>query len=175
MSEPFVGEIRMVAFNFAPRGWALCNGALLPIAQNTALFSLLGTTYGGDGRTTLALPDLQGRIPVHPGRGPGLTARRLGEEGGEDAVALTEPELPAHTHTIQATAAPGTVNSPTNAIWAEPRYGRATEQAYAAGAGKTMSPAAVSTAGQSQPHNNLPPYTVVNFVIALVGLYPGRP
>jgi len=174
MSEPFVGEIRMVPFNFAPRGWEFCDGQLLPIAQNTALFSLLGTTYGGDGQSTFALPNLQGSFPVHPGRGPGLTARQLGERGGEESVTLRESQLPEHTHTVQATAALGTVNSPANAIWAQPRYGRAVEPAYAGSAGATMSQAAVLSAGNDQPHNNLPPYTVVNFIIALVGLFPSR-
>jgi len=175
MSDAFIGEIRMVPFNFAPRGWAFCDGQLVPIGMNTALFSLLGTTYGGDGRSTFALPDLQGSFPVHPGRGPGLTERQLGERGGAESVELTESQLPVHTHTVQATAALGTVNSPANAIWAEPRYGRAVEAAYAGSAGVTMSPEAMSSVGGNQPHNNLPPYTVVNFIIAMEGLYPSRP
>ncbi|TFB75339.1 phage tail protein [Cryobacterium glaciale] len=174
MSDPFVGEIRIVPFNFAPKNWALCNGQLLPLSQNIALFSLLGTTYGGNGSSTFALPDLQGSIPMHQAQGPGLSWRQLGEKAGDDSVTLTEAQMPAHTHTIQATAAAGTVNSPSNAIWAEPRYGRSTEKAYAASAGVTMSPAALSTAGSSQPHNNLPPYLVVNFIIALQGIFPPR-
>ncbi|KZY95593.1 phage tail protein, partial [Oleibacter sp. HI0075] len=114
MSEPFIGEIRIFGCNFAPRGWAFCQGQLLPIAQNTALFSILGTTYGGDGRTTLALPDLQGRAPMHPGRGPGLTARRLGEKTGVDEVTLTEAELPNHKHVLYGAQTAGTEASPSN-------------------------------------------------------------
>src|SRR5262245_2996958 len=118
MSQPYIGEIRMVGFNFAPLGWALCNGQLLAISQNTALFSLLGTTYGGNGQTTFALPDLRGRIPIHQGQGPGLSNRVLGEVGGQESVALTSQQMPAHTHALLASPSPGTTISPVGSTWA---------------------------------------------------------
>src|SRR3989440_10371764 len=115
MADPFVAEIRTLPFNFAPTGWALCDGQLLPISQNTALFSLLGTTYGGDGKSNFALPDLQGRAPMHPGQGPGLSLRSLGEQGGEDTVTLLQSEIPAHSHALRAATVPGTLNAPSPA------------------------------------------------------------
>lgn len=169
MSEPFIAEIKIFAGNFAPRGWALCNGQLLPIAQNTALFSLVGTTYGGDGRTTFGLPDLQGRAPMHPGRGPGLTSRRLGEAGGSGAVTLDSSQMPAHIHQVRATAAAPNTNSPTGALpAAAPVYeaGDATKTA--------MSVQSVAPVGGGQPHNNLQPVLTLTFIIALQGLYPSR-
>jgi len=172
MSEPFVAEIRIFAGNFAPRGWAFCDGQLLPVSQNTALFSLIGTTYGGDGRTTTALPNLQGRAPMHPGRGPGLTSRRLGQRGGTERVTLTEAQMPNHTHSLQASTRPGEENDPNNQYWA-----RTLNFQYApgsAGATATMADAALPSTGGSQAHNNMQPFLTMNFIIALVGLYPSR-
>jgi len=174
--EPFIGEIKMVGFNFAPRGWALCNGQLLSIAQNSALFSLLGTTFGGDGRTTFALPNLQGRVPIHQGNGAGLTPRVMGEMSGTESHTLITTEIPAHQHT--GTVSPpcavddATTASPQNAV---PGIAGV---AYTPtpSPGVTMAPASFTTgaAGGSQPHNNLQPYLVVNFVIALEGIFPSR-
>lgn len=170
MSEPFVAEVRIFAGNFAPRGWAFCNGQLLPISQNTALFSLIGTTYGGDGRTTTALPNLQGRAPMHPGRGPGLTDRRLGQRGGVETVTLTEAQMPNHTHTLRATSEDGNRQDPAGKAFARgtPMY-LPPPQTTAA-----MDPEVLPQAGCSQAHNNLQPFLVINFIIALVGLYPSR-
>jgi len=168
MSEPFIAEIRIFAGNFAPRGWAFCNGQLLPISQNTALFSLIGTTYGGDGRTTTALPDLQGRAPMHPGNGPGLTSRRLGQRGGAEIIALTEAQLPAHNHRLQASEEDAVQKDPTNAA-----YAVADDDVYSDGGSEVaMSAETTGFTGGSQPHNNMQPYIAVNYIIALVGLYP---
>lgn len=169
MSEPFVAEIRIFAGNFAPRGWAFCDGQLLPVSQNTALFSLIGTTYGGDGRSTTALPNLEGRAPMHPGRGPGLTARRLGQRGGTDVVTLTEAQMPQHNHTMVGSEERGDNNNPVGAYLAA-----GTDQYLNSSDGSTMVQAAVPNAGGSQPHNNMQPYLTINFIIALVGLYPSR-
>ncbi|GAA3877001.1 tail fiber protein [Leifsonia kafniensis] len=174
MADPFVAEIRIFPFNFAPRGWAFCDGQLLPLSQNTALFSLLGTTYGGDGKSNFALPDLQGRSLIAPGQGPGLSLRDLGESSGVDTVTLLESEIPSHTHQIQALDIPGTLNSPEGALWAIPRYGRATEKAYSTTAGQPVTNAAISRTGQNQPHNNLSPYLTLSFCIALQGVFPPR-
>ena len=170
MSEPFIAEIRIFAGNFAPRGWAFCNGQLLPISQNTALFSLIGTTYGGDGRTTTALPNLEGRAPMHPGRGPGLTARRLGERGGAETVTLTEAQMPSHGHDYQGTNATAQQAEPGGAHPAR----SPDEDAYGSGATVAMSADATGHNGGGQPHNNLQPFLVLNFIIALTGLYPSR-
>ncbi len=172
MSEPFVAEIRIFAGNFAPRGWAFCDGQLLPAAQNTALFSLIGTTYGGDGRTTTALPNLKGRAPMHPGRGPGLTSKRLGQRGGTEMVTLSEAQMPQHDHTIKATANPGNLGIPSNQ-----RSLARTQPGFAwqtANPDVDLAAAALPNAGGSQPHNNLQPFLTMNFIIALVGLYPSR-
>ncbi|HKK74358.1 MAG TPA: tail fiber protein [Saprospiraceae bacterium] len=169
MSEPFVAEIRIFAGNFAPRGWAFCNGQLLPVSQNTALFSLIGTTYGGDGRSTTALPDLQGRAPMHPGRGPGLTTRRLGERGGEEIVTLTEAQMPNHNHTMMGTDRDVDDNKPQDTS-----YGAGTFQYQSSSNLVTMNDAMLPSAGGSQAHNNMQPYLAINFIIALVGLYPSR-
>lgn len=171
MSEPFIAEVRIFASNFAPRGWAFCDGQLLPIAQYTALFSLVGTTYGGDGRTSLGLPDLRGRAAMHPGRGPGLTSRRLGETGGQASVTLTEASLPAHLHRGVATPAEGTEASPAGKAFAQNEAG----DSYRSDAPNvSMSGEALAATGGSQAHNNLQPYLVVNFIIALEGIYPSR-
>ncbi|MBE9180906.1 phage tail protein [Oculatella sp. LEGE 06141] len=171
MSDPFVAEIRMFAGNFAPTGWAFCNGQILPISQNTALFSLLGTTYGGDGKSTFALPNLQQRIPLQPGQGAGLSLYDLGQTGGSATVTLTTNEIPVHSHTLQATSAPSNKTDPAGNILASAR-----SESYQPPATPpvTMNPGAMAIAGASQPHNNLQPYLVVNFIIALQGVYPPR-
>lgn len=173
MSEPFTAEIRIFAGNFAPRGWAFCNGQLLPVSQNTALFSLIGTTYGGDGRTTTALPNLQGRVPMHPGRGPGLTSRRLGQRGGSEMISLTEAQMPNHTH--QARGADEPANERTPGTTTEPArpLGRGFLM-YSTSTANQVSMRSTQNTGGSQPHNNLQPFIVMNFIIALVGLYPSR-
>lgn len=174
MSEPFIAEIRIFAGNFAPRGWAFCDGQLLPVAQNTALFSLIGTTYGGDGRTTTALPDLQGRAPMHPGRGPGLTARRLGQKLGVETVTLNETQMPAHTHAARALAGASTTPTPSSV---EALATSAKGRAYNSNAGAPlvdMASSALSSAGGGQAHGNLQPFLALNYIIALQGLYPSR-
>ena len=173
MSEPFIAEIRIFAGNFAPRSWAFCDGQLLPVAQNTALFSLIGTTYGGDGRSTTALPNLQGRIPMHPGRGPGLTSRRLGQRGGVEMVSLTESQMPNHTHTLRANDGRGGSGTAVNNSLAEPRDGLLYQTNTSENL-VNMSSQALPNTGGSQAHNNLQPYIVMNFIIALQGLYPSR-
>lgn len=172
MSEPFIAEIRIFAGNFAPRGWAFCNGQLLPIAQNTALFSLIGTTYGGDGRTTTGLPNLQGRAPMHPGSGPGLTTRRLGERGGVENVTLSEAQMANHTHQMTASPNPGEIPGP------------GTENTFARSVGATayaasnnlvaFNPATMPDSGGNQSHDTMQPYLTLNYIIALTGLYPSR-
>ncbi len=172
MSEPFVAEVRIFAGNFAPRGWAFCNGQLLPVSQNTALFSLIGTTYGGDGRTTTALPNLEGRAPMHPGRGPGLTSRRLGQRGGTETVTLSEAQMPNHTHTLRGRNAPASANAPsTNTSLARSSLGFAYKDATP---GVSLNAGSLKNTGGSQFHNNLQPFLTMNFIIALVGLYPSR-
>lgn len=173
MSEPFIAEVRIFAGNFAPRGWAFCDGQLLPISQNTALFSLIGTTYGGDGRTTTALPNLQGRAPMHPGRGPGLTDRRLGQSGGVETVTLTEAQMPSHAHQVGSTASrsssPTPVGNSFNVSVGDTAYQTDTSSNLTPMAGNM-----VGNAGGSQPHNNMQPFLTISFIIALVGLYPSR-
>lgn len=174
MSEPFIAEIRIFAGNFAPRGWAFCDGQLLPISQNTALFSLIGTTYGGDGRSTTALPDLQGRAPMHPGRGPGLTTRRLGERGGVEQVTLSEAQLPNHNHSFRVTPENGEQGSLTDtAVLARSRNGQPYQTQTQSGLVE-LATEATSRVGGSQAHNNQQPYLTMNFIIALQGLYPSR-
>jgi microcystin-dependent protein len=170
--EPFVAEIRMFGFNFPPRGWAFCNGQLLAITQNTALFSLLGTVYGGDGRSTFALPNLQGSVPMQPGQGPGLSNRFLGEMSGSDYVTLIETEIPSHNHNLVASQSDAISRVPTNRMPA----GGVGVGAYAPLANTTtMAFNAASVAGGSLPHNNLMPTLAVNFCIALQGVFPQRP
>lgn len=175
MADQFVAEIRMFAGNFAPVGWALCNGQLLPISQNTALFSLLGTTYGGDGRSTFALPNLQGSAPLGAGQGPGTSLRDLGEMGGEQSVTLLSSEMPSHSHAARA-ATSGGVNSPAAAVWGESKLGKTPLNVYAASGANNvaMSPSALAVTGGNLPHNNLPPYLCLNFIIALQGIFPPR-
>jgi microcystin-dependent protein len=168
MSDAFLGEIRMFAGNFAPRGWALCDGQLLSIAQNTALFSLLGTTYGGNGQTTFALPDLRGRAPLHAGQGPGLSNRNLGQEGGTESTTLTVNQLPAHAHPANASSGEASGNTPADRVLAG-------AEAYADGPdGTTMNPAMVGATGGSQPLSVESPFLVINFIIALQGIFPPR-
>ena len=173
MADPFVAEIRIFPFNFAPKGWAWCNGQLLPISQNTALFSLLGTTYGGDGKSNFALPDLKGRAPMHPGQGPGLSLHDLGETGGSETVTLLESEMPAHSHSLGAVGGfNGTNNDPTGQV---PAKGDAGLLPYTpAGALLTMAPQAIGPNGGDQPHNNMMPYLTYFFCIALQGVFPPR-
>lgn len=172
MADPFVAEIRIFPFNFVPKGWAWCDGQLLPLSQNTALFSLLGTTYGGDGRTNFALPDLQGRATMHPGQGPGLSLHDLGETGGSDTVTLLESEIPSHSHTMQGQTGIANSNDPAGKVFSQPFggddvYGPATNVV-------TMAPDAIPEAGGDLPHNNLQPYLTLYFAIALQGVFPPR-
>lgn len=175
MSEPFLAEIIMFGGNFAPRGWAFCNGQIIPIAQNTAVFSLLGTTYGGNGQTTFALPDLRGRSPMFWGQGPGLTPRSQGEMAGQESVTLLTAEMPAHNHSAVGLAANGNQTSPIGGTWAQVVAGRNAAPKYAASSNVTMNPLALATVGGNQPHNNMQPYLAVTFVIALQGIFPPRP
>ncbi|HEV7675251.1 MAG TPA: tail fiber protein [Candidatus Angelobacter sp.] len=174
MANPFVAEIRIFAGNFAPTGWATCDGQLLPISQNTALFSLLGTMYGGDGRTTFALPNLQGSAPMQQGQGPGLSLRSQGEIGGEQTVTLLQTEMPAHNH--NAVAASGTgLPDPTNNVWASGAKGFGSIYSPSVPASNVqMSPFATSITGGNLPHNNMMPYLCLTFIIALQGVFPPR-
>ncbi|MDF1606911.1 tail fiber protein [Hoeflea sp. YIM 152468] len=174
MSEPFVAEIRIFAGNFAPRGWAFCDGQLLPVSQNTALFSLIGTAYGGDGRSTTALPNLQGRAPMHSGRGPGLTSRRLGQRGGVEMVTLSEAQMPNHTHTMRGNTNDSISGDPSANSFAFSDGGFAYSTTNTNTDLVDMADEALPNAGASQPHNNLQPYLTMNFIIALQGLYPSR-
>jgi microcystin-dependent protein len=170
VSEPFLGEIRTFGFTFAPQGWAMCNGQLLSISQNTALFSLLGTTYGGNGTITFALPDLRGRVGNHQGQGPGLMNYVQGEESGVESVTLTQQQMPQHNHGVQANASPATATRAGGAVLA-----RTSADIYAAAPdGTAMNAAMIGQAGGSQPHSNLQPYLTLNFCIALQGIFPSR-
>jgi microcystin-dependent protein len=174
MADPFVAEVRIFPFNFAPKGWAFCDGQLMPLSQNTALFSLLGTTYGGNGKSNFALPDVQGRAVMHPGQGPGLSLHDLGETGGSEAVTLLESELPTHPHTLRANPNLGDTPVPApNVSLARPGtinvYQTTTNANLSAMAAESLAPA-----GGDQPHNNMQPYLTLNFCIALQGVFPPR-
>jgi microcystin-dependent protein len=173
MSEPFIGEIRMFGFNFAPRGWALCNGQLLAISQNTALFSLIGTIYGGDGRTTFGLPDLRSRVPMHFGQGPGLSNQPIGAKSGTETTTLTVANLPAHNHAALAAGPAGNSNDAISNIWADDAGVSSATYSSAAASG-TMRGDAIGNTGGGQAFSNLQPYLATNFCIALVGLFPSR-
>lgn len=175
MSEPFIGEIRILPYQFAPRGWATCNGQLLPISENAALFSLIGIRYGGDGRTTFAVPNLQARAALGAGRGPGLTSRALAQPGGQASVALTVKNLPSHDHSGRAVRQVGSTSIPTGKYVANDADPLSSYASVTSGAGlAAMSQSALEVAGQSQPHENMQPYLAVNFCIAVDGLYPPR-
>jgi microcystin-dependent protein len=169
--DPFVAEIRIFPFNFAPKGWAFCDGQILPLSQNTALFSLLGTTYGGDGKSNFALPNMQGNAPMHPGQGPGLSLHDLGETGGSETVSLLESEIPSHSHALNASASDGINTSPANQLLAQ-GVGVSTWGIIAPNT--QMADTALAPAGGDQPHNNMQPYLTLNFCIALQGVYPPR-
>lgn len=174
MADPFVAEIRIFPFNFAPRGWAKCEGQILPISQNTALFSLLGTTYGGNGKSTFALPNLQGTAPMHHGQGPGLSLYDIGQTGGSETVTLLASEIPAHNHIMRANNGDGISPTPANNVASAPGADRDLFL-YKVGSPNTgMNPAAVGLAGGGVPHNNLMPYLTLNFCIALQGVFPPR-
>ena len=168
--EPFIAQIIMFGGNFSPRGWAYCNGTLLSISQYQALFSLLGTTYGGDGRTTFALPDLRGRVPIHPGTGPGLPTYQLGQQGGQYQLQLGQAQLPTHSHTINSNANKGDSNTPTN------KFISATEevQGYHSSNDGQLNSGAVNNTGNGQAFNSMPPFLGVNYIIALTGTFPSR-
>jgi microcystin-dependent protein len=173
MADQFVGEIRTFPFNFAPVGWAMCNGQLMAISQNTALFSLLGTQFGGDGRTTFGLPNLQGAIPLAAGSGAGLNERIVGETGGSATAFVSVDQIPAHSHSVQCAAA-GNAFSPANAVFAGESLGNPPAYAPWPGPPAILSSSAVATTGSGQPHDNMPPYLTLNFCISLQGIFPAR-
>ncbi|MBX8465251.1 MULTISPECIES: phage tail protein [unclassified Deinococcus] len=169
MAQPFVGEIRLFAGNFAPNGWEFCDGRLLSIAENDVLFALIGTTYGGDGQQTFALPDLRGRTPVHMGQGPGLSRYTIGQQGGSETVTLTAAQMPSHTHAPAAFSGAATLTSPQNAVLASPTSGELYLDDTPASA---LNPGAAQPTGGSQPHENTPPYLTLSFIISLFGIFP---
>ncbi|MFZ5815173.1 MAG: phage tail protein [Bacillota bacterium] len=172
--DPFIAEIRIFAGNFAPRGWALCDGQLMPLSQNTALFSLLGTTYGGNGKSNFALPDLQGRAPMMWGQGQDLSNHVLGEAKGSSSITLLRSEVPSHSHTPACFVDGSSTSSPQGNVWAPVREGAS--GAYGSPVNLVaMSPQALAMTGGNQPHNNMQPYLTLNFIIALEGVYPPRP
>ncbi|MBV9671812.1 MAG: phage tail protein [Verrucomicrobia bacterium] len=172
MAEPFLGEIRLFGFNFPPTGWAPCDGRLLSIAQNTALFALLGTSYGGDGQTTFGLPDLRSRVPINQGAGPGLSFYTIGQAGGVEQVSLSPAQIPTHNHSFACQTAGGNAQTPKGNFLAVDASGLTA--LYSTTENATMAPAAVSNTGQNQGHTNLQPYLVLNFCIALAGIFPAR-
>lgn len=173
MAEPFVGQIMQAGFNFAPYGWALCNGQLMPISQNQALFALLGTTFGGDGISTFQLPNLQGRAPAHMGQGPGLTNRIIGELSGSESVTLITSQMPMHTHAAVGSSADANKTSPGGNTWANEGTGSLNLFVNSA-PNAPMNAQAIGMSGGNQPHDNMQPYLVVNFCIALEGIFPSR-
>ena len=178
MSDQFVAEIRIFPFNFAPTGWAFCDGQLMPISQNTALFSLLGTTYGGDGKSTFALPDMQGNAPMQPGQGQGLSLRDLGEQSGVESITLLVSEMPFHVHGVgRSLSVQGNSVTPTNSVWAQTAAGRGTAALYRDGAptGQVNVTQSLNVTGGGLPHNNMQPYLTLNYCIALQGVFPARP
>jgi microcystin-dependent protein len=172
MADPFLAEIRIFPFNFAPRGWAFCDGQLMPLSQNTALFALLGTTYGGDGKSTFALPDLQGRVPMQPGQGQGLSPRDLGESSGAETITLLTSEMPLHSHNLVVSEGDGLERFPGGQLLAT---GIGVGQYGPTSTNTTLSPQALAPAGGSLPHNNMQPYLTLYFNIALQGIFPQRP
>ena len=173
MANPFVGEIRIFAGNFPPSGWAFCDGSVLSIAQNDVLFNLIGTTYGGDGQSTFALPDLRGRVPVHQGQGPGLSSKVIGQVGGAENVTLTSAQLPAHTHVLNATTTPAAgSNGVTGSLTGATATG--TQIYGSTPGGGALAASALTTTGGNQPHNNVAPFLSVNFIISLFGIYPSQ-
>lgn len=174
MADPFVAEIRIFPFNFAPKGWAWCDGQLMPLSQNTALFSLLGTTYGGDGKSTFALPDLQGRAPMHPDQGPGLSLHQLGESGGSETVTLLQSEFPVHTHALSASVEDGVQGSLTPGITVSGSVGGTMYHTNTSSSLVNMNPSSLAPAGGDLPHNNMQPYLTFYFCIALQGVFPPR-
>lgn len=171
MSNPYIGEIRLVGFSFAPVNWAFCDGSLLPISQYDALYNLLGTTYGGDGQSTFALPDLRGRAPIHAGQGPGLSNYTQSQILGTESVTLTTNQMPSHNHAANAQSGTGTTNRPQNAYWATSGQSDALYKAIP-GTPDTMNPQALPAAGGNQPHENRQPLLATNYIIALYGIYP---
>lgn len=171
MADPFVAEIRIFSFNFAPKGWALCNGQILPLSQNTALFSLLGTTYGGDGKSNFALPDLQERTPMHPGQGTGLSEHFLGESAGSNTVTLLESEIPVHNHTLSVAGLNSQSTNPTNAVLGR---GNPVKVYTTVGSQVAMGANSIAPTGGGLPHNNMMPYLTMNFCISLQGVFPPR-
>ena len=174
--DPFIGQIMMFGGNFAPRGWAMCNGQLLDISQNAALFSILGTTYGGDGRTTFGLPDLRGRLPMHFGQGPGLSNHNLGQKGGAETVTLNESQLPGHNHGMAGSTSAATSRSPAGAFPASAFVDgvRTAVETYGTSSDTTLNAGVITPSGGGQAHDNMPPFGVINFVIALQGIFPSR-
>ena len=170
-AQPFIGQIMVFAGNFAPQGWAQCNGQLMPISQYDTLFSLIGTTYGGDGQTTFALPDLRSRVPIHQGQGAGPSAYSLGENGGVEAVTLLSSQMPVHSHPAMGNSDAGTSSDPTDGVWAS---GPTNTYIAGASANTNMDPTAISGSGGSQPHDNMLPFMTLNFCIALEGLWPSQ-
>lgn len=168
MGQPFIGEIRMFGGNFPPSGWAMCDGQLMPISENEALFTLIGTTYGGDGQETFAVPDLRGRLPMHQGAGPGLNPKTIGEKSGAESVTLTVNQIPAHTHPPQSFSGSGDQTTPQNGIWA----GAATSRYSSSAPNLAMMNTLVGIAGGSQPHDNMQPYLTISFIISLFGIFP---
>ena len=171
MCDPFIGQIVLFAGTYAPRGWAFCDGQLLDISQHPELFAIMGTTYGGDGRTSFALPDLRGRVPLHPGIGPGLTERKAGGRGGEEAVALTIDELASHGHEAVGSDQEGDAPSPAETVWSRSNQG---DMQYSFAPEVTLHPEAIQPAGGGQAHDNMPPFLGVHYIIALQGVFPAR-